>query len=620
MYKNFLAELARETTLRGLLLFTLSALIVFAQDGAAIYKARCAGCHDTPTGRVPPLSALQTMTPATILQSLESGPMKTQAAGLTNGELYAVVTYLATPIPKSAAALPASAFCSADREATQRRSGHSAWNGWGANIANTRFQSAAAAGVTASDVPALKLKWAFALGDGTTVRSQPGVGDGHVFVANLQHEVYSLDARTGCIQWTFEADTQVHSAIAFETVNGSTKEPRIYFGDRKANAYALDASTGRLLWKTHVGDHFAAVITGAPQFHGNVLYVPVSSYEEALAGSPGYECCTFRGSVVALDAATGKCLWTTHTILEAPKPTTKNKAGVEMRGPSGAAVWSTLTFDEKRNVLYVSTGDNYSDPPTATSDAVLALDARTGKLLWSKQMTPGDVYNMGANAKGHDFDFGQPPILVSLPNGHRALVIGQKSGVMHALDPDRDGEILWQVRLGKGGPLGGIQWGSAADRENVYVALSDLALTGVPDKTAPKGYRLELDPNHGGGLFALKLTTGEKLWSAKPVSCGERKHCSPAQSAAVTAIPGVVFSGSVDGQLRAYSVDSGQIIWDFDTAREYDTVNGQKARGGSLDVAGPIIAGGMLYVTSGYAQWGGMPGNVLLAFSIDGKQ
>jgi polyvinyl alcohol dehydrogenase (cytochrome) len=381
----------------------------------------------------------------------------------------------------------------------------------------------------------------------------------------------------------------------------------------------VELATGQLLWKVHVGDHFAALITGAPQLHDGVLYVPVSSYEEALAGSPTYECCTFRGSLVALDAATGKCIWKTYTIAESPQPTEKSKTGVQAHGPSGAAVWSTPTFDEKRNVLYVATGDNYSDPPTATSDAVLALDAKTGKLLWSKQLTPNDVYNMGTNANGHDFDFGQPPILVSLPNGRRALVIGQKSSVAHALDPDHQGEILWQTRLGHGGPLGGIQWGSAADREKMYVALSDLAMSGVPDKTAPQGYRLELDPNHGGGLFALRLTSGEKVWTANPISCGERKHCSPAQSAAITAIPGVVFSGSVDGHLRAYSADTGQIVWEVDTAREYETVSGQKARGGSLDCAGPVIAGGMLYVNSGYGQWGGMPGNVLLAFSVDGK-
>ena len=597
----------------------LGATALFSQDGAAIYRARCASCHDTPAGRVPPLSALRAMSPSTIMQSLESGAMKTQSAGLTNSERYAVVTYLATPIPKASAPPPASAFCRTQSQSFPDNSENPSWNGWGASVANTRFQDSAAAGVMPDDVKKLKLKWAFGLGHGSTVRSQAAIGAGRVFVANLTGEVYALDAHTGCIHWTFKADAPVHSALSFGRTPGPGKRAAVYFGDRNANAYGLDGSTGQLLWKTHIGDHFASLLTGAPQLHGHVVYVPVSSYEEALAGSPKYECCTFGGSVVALDAASGKFIWRAKTIAQSPQPTKKSKTDVQLRGPSGAAVWSAPTFDDQRNVLYVATGDNYSGPSSATSDAVLALDANDGKVLWSKQLTQGDIYNMGTDAAGHDFDFGQPPILVSLPKGHRALLLGQKSGVVHCLDPDQHGEILWQTRVGKGGALGGIMWGSAADRENIYVALSDLSMAGVADKTAPQGYRLELDPKDGGGLFALRLTTGEKVWTAKPVGCGEREHCSPAQSAAVTAIPGVVFSGSVDGHLRAYSTAAGQIIWDFDTVRDYETINGQKARGGSLDCAGPVIAGGMLYVTSGYGQWGGMPGNVLLAFSVDGK-
>ncbi len=601
------------------LLFALTAGTLLAQDGAAIYKQHCAACHDTPTGRVPPLSALRAMDAPAILRSLESGPMKAQGAALTNSERYSVVAYLATPIPKTAVPPPSTAFCGTREQPSQITAGSPAWSRWGADVANSRFQNTASAGLTAEEVPKLKLKWAFGLGTGTAVRSQPAVADGSIFTADLADGVYSLDAHTGCIRWSFKADGPVRSGIVIGIADESAQQQAIYFGDFKGNAYGVNAGTGKLLWKVHVDSHFASLITGAPQLYQGVLYVPVSSYEEALAPAPNYQCCTFRGSVVALDAATGQRKWQSYTIPQTPKPTEKSNAGTQLYGPSGAAVWSTPTFDEKRNAVYVATGDNYSDPSTATSDAVLALDANTGKLLWSKQLTSNDIYNMGSNSKGRDFDFGQPPILVSLSNGRRALVVGQKSGMAHALDPDRNGEILWQTRVGKGGALGGIQWGSAADRENMYVAVSDIGLAGVADKTAPQGYRLELDPNQGGGLFALRLATGEKAWSAKPVLCGERKHCSPAQSAAVTVIPGVVFSGSVDGHLRAYSAATGEVVWDDDTAHDYETVNGQKADGGSLDVTGPIIAGGMLYVNSGYGQWGGMPGNVLLAFSIDGK-
>jgi len=587
--------------MRILLLFAVTILTASAQDGAAIYKQHCAGCHDTPAARVPPLSALRAMDAAAIIRSLETGVMKTQAAGLTSNERYAVVAYLATPA-KPVAPPSTAATCNAP---PQPSFDGPRWSGWGAGLANTRFQDSAAAGMTASDVPKLKLKWAFGLGAGTAVHSQPAVAGGRIFVANLTGDVYSLDANTGCVRWTFTAAAPVRSGTVLA---GSS----LFFGDQQANAYAVNATTGALLWKVHVDGHFAALITGTPQVHGEVVYVPVSSFEEALPASPKYECCTFRGSVVALEATTGRQVWKTYTI-EAPP-----------HGASGAAVWSSPTFDEENGMVYVATGDNYSSPATKTSDAVLALNGKTGEIVWSKQLTSGDIYNNGCampvktncpDPHGEDSDFGQPPILVTLSNGRRALVLGQKSGMAYGLDPDRQGEILWKTSVGPGGVLGGIQWGSAADRENMYVALSGLQIGVVVDSKAPQGYSLDADPKKGGGLFALSLLTGEKRWSAPPPVCGERKHCSPAQSAAVTAIPGVVFSGSVDGHLRAYATATGEVIWDADTVREYDTVNGPKAQGGSLDGPGPVIAGGWLYVLSGYGQWGGTPGNVLLAFS-----
>ncbi len=613
----------RPPLLRLILVLALSCGFALAQDGAAIYKQRCAVCHDAPVGRVPPVSALRAMDASAIARSLENGPMQTQAAGLTAAERSAVVAFLASPKQTASSPAPAAFLCQGSAAPVS----HAArWTDWGVNLANTRFQETAAAGIAAADVPKLKLKWAFGLGEGTAARSQPAVADGRLFTADLTGLLYALDPKTGCQYWSFKADSPVRSGIAFDDT-GSTG-PAIYFGDLKGNAYAVNATSGQLLWKVHANDHFASMVTGTPQVHGGVAYVPVSSFEEILPPNPKYECCTFRGSVVALDASSGKRLWQTYTIQDAPQPTTKSKTGTQLHGPSGASVWSSPTLDEKAGVLYVATGDNYSEPSTKTSDAVLALDAKTGKILWSKQVTANDVFNNGCvtpdktncpETAGKDFDFGQPPILLSLGGGRRALVIGQKSGMVHALDPDREGQILWQTRVGQGGVLGGIQWGSASDGENVYAALSDLQIVPVVDHSTPQGYRLGVNPAKGGGLFALKVATGEKVWSAKPPSCGDRKNCSPAQSAAVTAIPGVVFSGSEDGHLRAYSAATGEVVWDVDTVREYETVNGAKARGGSLDVAGPVIAGGMLYVNSGYGQWGGAPGNVLLAFSIDGK-
>lgn len=607
-------------------IFVLSIQNLSAQDGAAIYKERCASCHDMPEGRTPPISAIKAMTGEAIFLALTSGAMRTQAQGLSTPQIFTLIGYIA---PTGAASAPSlERTCKGDSaiSAAAFKSAMEAprWNGWSTSLTNSRFQDAKSAGLTASNVPALKLKWAFNLGAVSIARSQPVIVGGRVYLATSQGAVYSLDAATGCTHWGFKAG-EVRSGVAIGDAAGV---PAVFFPDAGATVYALNAATGELIWKIRPVDHFATMATATPRLHNGVIYQPFSSFEEVLAGDPSYQCCTFRGSVVALDAATGKKIWQTFTIPE-PKPTSKTSGGTQQHGPSGAGVWATPTIDEQLGVLYVSTGDNYSDPASNTSDAVLAMNLKTGALLWSRQMTENDAFNIGCTtpqrtncpqARGPDFDFGQPPILVSLGGQRRALVIAQKSGMVHALDPDQKGAVLWQTRASEGSALGGSQWGSASDGEKMYVAISDISMGAKPDSTVPQGFRTFLDPGKGGGLHALDLRTGKIAWSAKPAPCTPgRTNCSPAQSAAVTAIPGVVFSGSVDGHLRAYSTATGAVMWDVDTAREFPTVNSKPARGGSMDVAGPAIVNGRLFVNSGYGQWGGMPGNVLLAFSVDGK-
>ncbi|HKA55104.1 MAG TPA: PQQ-binding-like beta-propeller repeat protein, partial [Candidatus Binatia bacterium] len=306
--------------------------------------------------------------------------------------------------------------------------------------------------------------------------------------------------------------------------------------------------------------------------------------------------------------------------------TRKNQEGVQLWGPAGASVWSAPTIDAQRGVLYVTTGDNYADPATKTSDAIVAFDLKTGRMLWSRQFTARDAWNIGCDAggaancpkaKGPDLDFGSSAILRTLPNGKRVLLAGQKSGMVHAIDPDQKGTVLWQQRVGHGGILGGIQWGPAADGDRLYVALSDIGVKIRQDAEA--GTVSELDGREGGGIFAYDLATGEQRWATPAPGCSGRPKCSPAQSAAITVIPGVVFSGSVDGHLRAYSTQDGRVIWDFDTIQDFSTANAMEGKGGSLDGPGPTVVGGMLFVNSGYGFWGGMPGNVLLGFSVEGK-
>jgi polyvinyl alcohol dehydrogenase (cytochrome) len=610
--------------MRYVCLLVLTLPVLSAQEGAAIYKERCASCHDMPQERVPSIAAIKAMSGEAIYLALTNGAMKSRAEGLSMIEIFALIGYI-VPTGGTQPAAPSEPTCKGGA-AFRYDASSPQWNGWSTSPTSSRFQDAASAGLSARDVSKLKLKWAFNLGDVTVARSQPVVAGGRVFFAAQTGAVYALDANTGCTHWGFQATAGPRSGVTLGEANGV---PAVFFGDAGANLYALDAGSGKLIWKVHPAEHYATTVTAAPRFYKGVVYQPLASFEEALGADPKFDCCTFRGSVFALDAATGKTLWQTFTIAEPAKVTGKTAAGVQRHGPSGAAVWSSPTIDEQLGVLYVATGDNYSDPPTRTSDAILAMDLKTGELLWSKQLTENDAFNTACGAptpgncpeaKGPDFDFGQPPILLSLGSEKRALVIGQKSGMVHAIDPDKKGEILWQTRAGEGSALGGSQWGSASDGKNVYVAISDIGIGGAPDPKSPLGFRLTLDPTKGGGLHALDLKTGKMVWTAKPKSCeASRTDCSPAQSAAVTVIPGVVFSGSVDGHLRAYSTATGEVLWDTDTAREFEAVNGKTAHGGSMDAAGPAIVNGSVFVNSGYGQWGGMPGNVLLAFSVNGK-
>ncbi len=584
------------------------ALLAAPVSGEAVYQKRCASCHDAPNSRAPSRADLKTRSVLSIQRTLDFGIMSSVAGPMRRDDRDAVATWLGNAAAGSGP--PAKAFC-ADRS-VKLTSNPSGWNGWSSSTSNTRFQPAAEAGLTVDGVKRLKLKWAYGFDGDAVAFAAPTVLDHAVFVGSASGLVQALAMETGCIKWVFQATGPVRSAILAVPFGASHA---LLFGDQVGWFYALDAETGKQLWKKRPEPHESTRLTGAPTAYQGTVYVPVSSFEENRALDPDYPCCTFRGSVVAYRISDGSQLWKTYTIPQKAKMTGKNQWG-----PSGGSVWGSPTLDAKRGLLYATTGDNFSSPSSSMSDSVLALELATGRIVWSKQTTPGDIWTSGCGQRGDcpgpDHDYGSSALLEKLDNGRDILLAGQKSGVVYGLDPEKKGEILWQVRVGHGGINGGVQWGMASDGVKVYAATSDLVRGGPnPDKSDPRP--LPLDPKQGGGLTAIRIATGEKAWYTPPVACGPKPGCSPAQSGAVTAIPGVVFSGSLDGHLRAYSAEEGKVLWDFDTDRDFETVNGVRANGGAVNGPGAVVVGGMVFINSGYGRNSGLAGNVLLAFGAE---
>lgn len=608
-----------------------------APDGAALYAARCASCHDNATDRTPSREVLSKNPAAFILTSMRTGAMAPMAQGLAPGEMVAIARHLSKvagdPDPQAiwgptAATLPLDGpTCDKppppiDLNATAR------WNGWSPKADNARYQPNP--GLTAAQVPRLKLKWGF---------NYPGSKNGQatilgerLYVTSMSGAVYLLNAKTGCIYWRHAAEAATRSSVTVVVLpKGAGARHALFYSDWTKSAVALDADSGKPLWKTRVDDSDGLQMTGPPTVHGGRVFVPISSGIEAFAQDDRWECCKFRGSVVALNAATGKILWKTYTTDREPKVFKTNKLGKPMWGPSGGAIWSAPTVDAKRGLLYVGTSNSYTDVPYDGSDAVIAMDMATGQVRWKQQLLANDNYINGcwrgpagdrplsANCPsplGPDFSIGNSPILVDRKGGGQLLVVGQKSSHVHALDPTQAGKVIWQQRLSPGSALGGVEFGMAVVGDRVFAGVSDVI-------AGPKGKP---------GLYALNLADGSVAWSAPSATPKCRwgpRWCHGAISQAVTAIPGVIFAGAYDGHFRAYRIADGQVIWDVDTGSEPIAVlGGRKAYGGVFDGAGPTVAGGMVYVHSGYAgrsgasagnDLTGTDGNVLMAFSVDGR-
>lgn len=587
-----------------------------AHPGKAIYDSSCSACHNNPEAtRAPGLASLRLMRRPSLEYTLTVGYMRTQAKGLSADERNKLMDWLtlgqadftswvaASKCKGASLNIPAAATTTAPT--------------WGVNLHNTRMQTAAETGLKKDDFAKMELAWSAAFPQTPTMRSQPVVvGDTLFVVASDAGRMYALDARTGCTKWQYENPGPLRSSISYGEI--ARGKPVIVAGDATGSVVAVDALTGKAVWRTDVRLHEANRVTGTPVIYKGRVYAPLSATEINHAVDESYECCKAQGAVIGLDLKTGAKVWTGRTM-EEPRPTQKSRVGTQMWGPSGAPIWNTPAIDEKRNLLYVGTGEQNSIPFVETTDAIIAFDLATGERKWVFQATARDLWHYacprGANCFGAetgvtvDHDFGGSVVIAKREDGRDILLSGQKSGAIWALDPDT-GKLVWTNRLSKGGANGGVHWGIATDGKRIFAPMND--------STKPS----DEFPTAGVALHALDIETGKIAWTARGAGdcSGDRKqryaNCDTrfGFSPAPLVVDGAVLQGSVDGILRVFDAETGAELWRYDTMRKYDTVNGVPGNGGAIDSSPYIAANGMLYVVSGYARFGESPGNVLLAF------
>ena len=587
---------------------------VATKRGGEIYNGVCGACHEQGLNRAPQRYMISLMTPESIRRALTDGVMRGQAAaaGLSASDIDAVAQYVAhrslgsSVRPPLICAPGASPFDDAEPPVL---------SGWGLSQGSTHAIPTRVAGIDRANVGSLTLKWSLAYPNAIRARSQPALAGGAIFVGSHDGTVFALDRNTGCARWTFVAPAEVRTGIvvsSWKAGDGAAK-PLVYFGDIIGDVFALDARSGVMVWKARPDAHPNTTITAAPVLSNGRLYVAVSSLEEGRASNAAYPCCTFRGSVVAYRATTGEKVWQTY-MTDPPIERGTTAAGVKIYGPSGVALWGSPVVDLKRGKLFIATGDNYSTPSTRTSDAFVAMDLASGKIAWVYQARLSDAWNGSCDAinksncpaeNGPDYDFGAGAILVHASNSRDYLVGGAKSGMLFAVNPNT-GKLVWKVRVGRGGVVAGIHFGIAAAGDTVFAPVSD-----VPDG---RSYDIPARP----GIYALDVKTGHFQWRAPSADvCGGKPYCHPGYGGAITATPQLVFGGANDGHLRVYDAANGQVLWDYDTEREYQAVNGAVAHGGSMGGgAAPIAYKGLLIMNSGYGFVGEKNGDALLVFGV----
>lgn len=592
--------------------------------GRAVYQQYCEACHNVPGTRAPALSALQQMSAQTLRFTLTEGVMQPQGSLVPKERFGDLIGYLAAAEPEGGDWV-AAMMCKPDQR-TVDLDQPVALSMFGVDHNNSRFMPAKQAGLASADMKSLELAWAIGFPKTTSLRSSPVIiGSTMFYSPTPTGKLLALDTKTACVKWAYDAGVPLRTSISFGELGKSGKKALI-FADGRAQVHAVDAKTGTLIWKANGRHDTSGGITGAPVLYKDRIIVPVSASGVGSGANPKHECCSPHGAVVALNAATGEKLWTMHTMEDAKYTGKTNAAGVKLKGPSGAPIWSTPSVDATRGLVYAGSGQATSLPATNTSDAILAIDINTGELKWSFQALANDVWHMGCTAASEaarancpnaqdsvlkDYDFGAGAVIAKRKNGKDILLAGQKSGDLWGIDPDAQGKVLWRQTFGQGTALGGIHWGIAIDGERVFAPISDPQFDSADTSFVPEP-----------GMNAVDIDSGKVLWrKAVTADCAngrDKRYALCATRYGLSAAPLVVdqsvIAGSIDGRIYIYDAKTGDVVWQYDTLRDFETLNGIAAKGGAIDSHSIFAGDGMIFIGSGYGGFSQPPGNVLLAF------
>lgn len=476
-------------------------------------------------------------------------------------------------------------------------------NGFAYNHRNTRNQPSI---IDSSNVHLLTVNFRHSQAGATEMRGAPAATAQTIFMAS-DRQLLALNRQSGCQYWSFTtppSGSKFRSASVLFVPAADASPAVVYAADFNGYVYAINAASGEPIWQKFVGTipHFHFV-TGGMQYHEGKLFVPVSSKEVlATLFFPG-ACCTSHGMLVALEATSGEILWQFHTTPDAEEII---QPGARI-GPNGAPVWATPTVDGKRNAIYIGTGQNYTEPATITSDAIISLDMDSGAVNWVFQARQNDTWNGNCEIPsslrcpvpaGHDFDFGAAPIL--LDDGD-TLIAGDKGGVVYSIQA-ATGALNWSNKVSKGSTLGGIHWGMATDQRRVYVAATDFHI----DKAT--GGLADLVPDAKPGIYALNLDSGAIEWEIHPTHTFAGLTTPSLYSAALSVSNDLLFAGSLDGIARAFDTRDGTEKWAMDTAITFTNINGEPGNGGTIDSVGVVVAGDGLLINSGYSTFQGVDG------------